>query len=189
MLKCGSGAPRICFALRFQFAQPPEMRPRLFRVRRPRRHGHQPVDFDSRQRIQSPSVPPAIVPAGSRTCSPRPRDSPRATPASSSRPRSARLLISCARAKLSTLWIISKSSTASRHLFDCRWPMKCQRNLPGHSGIFAFASCTLFSPNTSRPRPAAALMVSGGCAFGTASSVTEFGHARPARSHAAEIRC
>ena len=78
--------------------------------------------------------------------------------------------------------VISKSSTASRHLFDCKWPMKCQRNLPGHSGIFAFASCTLFSPNTSRPRPAAALMVSGGCVLVTASSVTEFARVRRGRT-------
>ena len=44
--------------------------------------------------------------------------------------------------------------------------MKCQRNLPEHNGIFAFASWILFSPNNIRPSRPASLTISGGCAFG-----------------------
>src|ERR1039458_75606 len=98
---------------------------------------------------------------------------------------SARLEISCAMATLSTPWIISNSSTASRTLFDCRWPMNCQRALPGHSGIFAFASWILFSPKKSCPQSTAVWMVSGGCVLETASSVTEFS-SRPARTRSEE---
>jgi hypothetical protein len=45
-----------------------------------------------------------------------------------------------------TAWSMQKRRTASRALFVWRWPIPCQRRRLSHSGTFAFASCTWFSP-------------------------------------------
>src|SRR6266567_2289000 len=100
---------------------------------------------------------------------------------------SARWLISCARRRLSTLWTISNSSTASRHLLVCKWPIICQRRWPGQSGIFAFASCTLLSPNRFTPSSATARTASGGWLLLTGSKVTVAGFLL-VRAQAASIR-
>src|SRR5947208_80498 len=76
----------------------------------------------------------------------------------------------------------------AEHLLDRRWPMKCQRARLGHCGIFAFASCTLFSPKKICPSLTASLTSSGGIPLLTASNVTESA-SRPARRHAAWMRC
>src|SRR6266568_5914195 len=101
---------------------------------------------------------------------------------------SAHLSISRASARLSTLSIISNHWTASRHLLDWRCPIIRQRNRLGHKGIFALASCTLFSPNNLWPRSAAARTTSGGQPLVTANNRTDDG-SRPARAHAASMRC
>src|ERR1700678_3305193 len=83
---------------------------------------------------------------------------------------------------------MAKKKTASRHLLDCRWPIRCQRRRPGQRPIFALASCTRFSPNTERPNSAAARTTSAGCPFDTVSNSTDAA-SRPDRAHAAEMRC
>lgn len=100
----------------------------------------------------------------------------------------ARFEISRATARLSTPWIISNNSTASRTLFVCKCPINCQRARPGLSGIFAFASWTLFSPNSHWPAATASRIASGGCVLETAISMTE-DSSRPARAQAAAMRC
>ena len=65
--------------------------------------------------------------------------------------------------------------------------MKCHRARDGLSGIFAFASCTRFSPKVVSPSPTASATASAVWFFDTASNVTSAG-SRPERPHAAAMR-
>src|SRR5437879_6133970 len=57
-------------------------------------------------------------------------------------------------------------------LFDCRWPMKCQRNVSPYSACFASRSCARFSPTTSTPASASTRMSATETYFVAATTVT-----------------
>ena len=52
----------------------------------------------------------------------------------------------------SSEWTSSQIRLTTLTLFDCRWPMKCQRNASPYSACFASRSCARFSPTTSIAR-------------------------------------
>ena len=58
----------------------------------------------------------------------------------------ASLLIVCARAALSTLWIMTALSMRYLTLLRCRWPIMCHWISDGSCGNLSLISWTLFSP-------------------------------------------
>ena len=94
--------------------------------------------------------------AARRRCSPA-AARPAACPAAPPRAR-----CFSASASESTVWITSKSRTASFALFDCRCPMRCQRAAPRTSGFLSRASCTRFSPTSVDARGDRFIDVGGG---------------------------
>src|SRR5439155_9278226 len=58
-------------------------------------------------------------------------------------------------------------------LFDCRWPMKCQRNASPYSACFASRSCARFSPTTVTPASISAAIWASGTYLVAATIVTD----------------
>ena len=57
-------------------------------------------------------------------------------------------------------------------LFDCRCPMKCQRNASPYSACFRSRSCARFSPTTSTPASTSTAMSASETYFVAATIVT-----------------
>src|SRR5947209_16381480 len=57
-------------------------------------------------------------------------------------------------------------------LFDCRWPMKCHRNVSPYSACLRSRSCARFSPTVRTPASASTAMSLGETYFVAATIVT-----------------
>src|SRR5439155_6237800 len=72
-------------------------------------------------------------------------------------------------------------------LFDCRWPMKCQRNASPNSACFASRSCARFSPTTVTPASTSAAIWARGTYSVAATIVTDGPTSACTRSSRARI--
>ena len=72
----------------------------------------------------------------------------------------------------SSEWTSSQRRFTTLTLFDCRWPMKCQRNASSYSACFCSRSCALFSPTTSTPAAARTAISPSGTYFVATTTVT-----------------
>src|SRR5258705_5049285 len=72
----------------------------------------------------------------------------------------------------SSEWTSSHVRLTIFTLFDCNWPMKCQRNASPYSACFASRSCARFSPTTVMPASTSAAMPASGTYFVAATTVT-----------------
>src|SRR4051812_23650276 len=72
----------------------------------------------------------------------------------------------------SSEWTSSQIRFTTLTLFDCRWPMKCQRNASPYSACFASRSCARFSPTTVTPASSSAVICASGTYFVAATIVT-----------------